>query len=217
VEVFERRNAAQRAGETGFPAADNDAGKRIDININLNLTNSQKELLGFLVSQDKLSAGQEFILTRDQVSMGILYPGGLRERIPYGESDFKQLQSERLITFYRVSRNVWRGKPTQLGLTRGRGDTRPEIAPIARPQPEPSPAPTSEDSNTERKARLLNVELIGEWMSTEGYDNKELADALNISIRAISSMRNNGDYHGQDAVTKLANLMNRDVDDLFLP
>jgi hypothetical protein len=61
------------------------------------------------------------------------------------------------------------------------------------------------------------VELISKWMEDAGYDNKELAAALKISSRAVSSLRNDGDYHGDDAVTKLANLMKRDIEDLYLP
>jgi hypothetical protein len=62
----------------------------------------------------------------------------------------------------------------------------------------------------------LNVQLIEEWLKKEGYTNEELANTLNISQRTVSSIRNNGRYHGADAVTKLANLMGRDPDDLYL-
>jgi len=54
-------------------------------------------------------------------------------------------------------------------------------------------------------------------MDDEGYDKEELADLLKISVRTVSSLRNNGNYHGDDAVTKLANRMKRDVEDLYLP
>jgi len=40
---------------------------------------------------------------------------------------------------------------------------------------------------------------------------------LNLSVRAVSSMRNNGQYHGINAVIKLANQMKCDPDDLYLP
>jgi hypothetical protein len=63
---------------------------------------------------------------------------------------------------------------------------------------------------------VLNVSLINSWIEDEGYDNKELSEKLGISIRAVSSMRNNGTYHGKNAVAKLANLMGRDVAVLFL-
>jgi hypothetical protein len=58
----------------------------------------------------------------------------------------------------------------------------------------------------------LNVGLVRQWITDEGYDNKELATVLKISVRAVSSLRNNGNSHGDDAVTRLANLMKRDVE-----
>ena len=63
----------------------------------------------------------------------------------------------------------------------------------------------------------LNIDLISKWIENEGYTNEELAGYLKISVRAVSSMRNDGDYHGNDALTKLANRMNLDVQDLYLP
>jgi hypothetical protein len=82
----------------------------------------------------------------------------------------------------------------------------------------PSVTPVGAESRTVRgKARKLNQDLIRKWMKDEGYNNKELANALNISARAVSSLRNNGDYHGDDAITRLANRMKRDVEDLYLP
>jgi hypothetical protein len=42
----------------------------------------------------------------------------------------------------------------------------------------------------------------------------DLAGLLKVSIRA--SLRNNGPYHGADAVTKLANFMGVDVEQLYL-
>jgi hypothetical protein len=65
-------------------------------------------------------------------------------------------------------------------------------------------------------ASRLNIKLIRQWIDEEGYDNEGLADALHISRRAVSSLRNDGGYHGDDAVTKLANLMGRNVEDLYL-
>lgn len=35
--------------------------------------------------------------------------------------------------------------------------------------------------------------------------------------RAVSSIRNNGNHHGADALIKLVNLMGRDPEDLYLP
>ncbi len=64
---------------------------------------------------------------------------------------------------------------------------------------------------------VLNVSLISGWMGEEGWINKTLAEKLHMSERAISSLRNNGCYHGVDAITKLANLMGRDPEELYLP
>jgi len=55
----------------------------------------------------------------------------------------------------------------------------------------------------------LDIERINHWIENEGYRNSELAESLKISERAVSSIRNNGEYHGRDAVIKLANLMCR--------
>jgi hypothetical protein len=63
----------------------------------------------------------------------------------------------------------------------------------------------------------LCKDLILAWMNEDGWTNKTLAARLGVTERVISSMRNNGKYHGRDAVTKLANLMGRDPSDLYLP
>jgi DNA-binding Xre family transcriptional regulator len=62
----------------------------------------------------------------------------------------------------------------------------------------------------------LDVQRIGKFIRDEGYDNKDLATALKISPRAVSSLRNGGKNHGVKALKKLANLMNCDVEDLYL-
>jgi hypothetical protein len=62
----------------------------------------------------------------------------------------------------------------------------------------------------------LDTELINKWIRDEDYDNKTLAVTLKLSPRTVSSLRTSGRYHGADAVTKLANLMERDVEDLYL-
>jgi plasmid maintenance system antidote protein VapI len=58
--------------------------------------------------------------------------------------------------------------------------------------------------------------MISAWMDKEGWINKTLAQKLHLSERAISSLRNNGSYHGLDAITRLANLMGRNPEDLYL-
>jgi DNA-binding Xre family transcriptional regulator len=62
----------------------------------------------------------------------------------------------------------------------------------------------------------LDVVRIENFINDEGYDNKTLATALKISLRAVSSLRNGGKSHGVKALTKLANLMKCDVEDLYL-
>jgi DNA-binding Xre family transcriptional regulator len=63
----------------------------------------------------------------------------------------------------------------------------------------------------------LNLARIGKFIEDEGYKNDDLAGQLGISLRAVSSLRNDGEYHGADALTKLANLMKCEVEDLFVP
>ena len=62
----------------------------------------------------------------------------------------------------------------------------------------------------------LDVDRILKWITGEGHTNKDLADLLDMSERTVSSLRNNGDLHGQDAITKLANLMKVDPEDLYV-
>ena len=40
-------------------------------------------------------------------------------------------------------------------------------------------------------ARELNVPRINKWMKDEGYSNEELAEILRVSVRTVSSRRNN--------------------------
>lgn len=58
----------------------------------------------------------------------------------------------------------------------------------------------------ERWYRRLDIQRIKDWMA-ENYDNQALAAALGKSQRVVSSLLNNGRYHGQPAVAKLAKLM----------
>ncbi len=82
----------------------------------------------------------------------------------------------------------------------------------------PMPSGTADNLTVEEKSvPKLNGALIKAWMDKEGWENKTLAKELHITERVVSSMRNNGRYHGTDAVTKLANLMGRDPLDLYLP
>ena len=78
------------------------------------------------------------------------------------------------------------------------------------------PNPQLAANDTAPSGAILNVSFIGTWMAQEGWTNKTLAEKLLTSERTVSSLRNNGNYHGVDAVTKLANLMNCDPEDLYL-
>ncbi len=72
--------------------------------------------------------------------------------------------------------------------------------PISTNNPSPSESPTASQ--------------IKAWMAEEGYDNKDLARKLSVSVRAISSLRNGGPYHGADTVNKLAKLMGCEPDEV---
>jgi hypothetical protein len=61
----------------------------------------------------------------------------------------------------------------------------------------------------------LDTTRIRMWMEDEGWTNPTLAKKLNTSERAVSSLRNNGTYHGKDVITKLATLMKCDPSDLY--
>ncbi len=63
----------------------------------------------------------------------------------------------------------------------------------------------------------LDLKRISKFIEEEGYKNDDLAAVLGISSRAVSSLRNDGVYHGAGALTKLANLMKCDLEDLFYP
>jgi hypothetical protein len=77
--------------------------------------------------------------------------------------------------------------------------------------------PTNSPPVGEKGAPVLNQGLVNTWIADEGWTNETLAKKLKISERAVSSLRNNGEYHGFEAVTKLANLMGREIADLCLP
>jgi len=123
---------------------------------------------------------------------------GLLTEVPSGPHT-EDLES-RLRTHLNARTGLWQSK----AIEQASGLSRPEPAPV-------------EPKITQPQARRLDLELIGKWMRDEGYHNKDLASALQISVRTVSSLRNNGMYHGDAAVTKLANLMNREVEDLYQP
>lgn len=77
--------------------------------------------------------------------------------------------------------------------------------------------PLQETPVEKRTVRVLNLPLIDRWVKDNGYSNTDLMVELKLSDRAISSLRNNGNLHGRHAITKLANLMKCDPEDLYLP
>jgi len=80
-----------------------------------------------------------------------------------------------------------------------------------------STTPLQQASLEKRTVPLLDVALINRWLKDKGYGNKDLVVSLKMSSRAVSSLRNNGLVHGMPAIIKLANLMDRDPEDLYLP
>lgn len=62
----------------------------------------------------------------------------------------------------------------------------------------------------------LDVLRINEWIEDQCYMNETLAKQLKVSVRTISSIRNNRKSHGRPVLTKLANLMSCDLVDLWL-
>jgi hypothetical protein len=88
----------------------------------VNLTNDQWDLLRSLVLSHESAGGAEFHFTQSHTGAGISYTG-IQGSINCSETDLHQLRSERLITLIRVSSNVHRGKPTQLGITMARRDS----------------------------------------------------------------------------------------------
>jgi DNA-binding XRE family transcriptional regulator len=80
----------------------------------------------------------------------------------------------------------------------------------------PEPAVRNGESAETNKKPQLNLALIRDWYADEGWTIEMLATKLGVSKRTVSSILNNGDYHGSKAVNKLAELMNLDVVDLYL-
>lgn len=101
------------------------------------------------------------------------------------------------------------------------GDSKDQNSSALEAAAAPSSAQTtareSEPRTTRSSVVKLNVERIAKWINEEGHTNKDLALLLKTSERTISSLRNDGNFHGQGAVTKLANLMKVEPEDLYLP
>jgi len=87
------------------------------VRILLNLTDQQQALLRLLVANHELYNGAAFIFVHNHSRAGLCYPGGVSVSVENDESDFHQLARENLVNFTPVSQNVYRGKPTQSGIT----------------------------------------------------------------------------------------------------
>ena len=95
-----------------------------------------------------------------------------------------------------------------------RGATAMWLARLLEARPQTAPAETHAANDPQPRPRL-DTDRIEKWMQEEGYDNRELAEKLHISRRVVSSMVNNGEYHGRRAIEKLAKLMGLDAFDLY--
>jgi hypothetical protein len=132
---------------------------------------------------------------------------------PYA-SETDQGISSRTIGHYSV---WWPESGDWEGLFRG--ETAEWLARLlaAQPQTARTGANAAEPQPRLAQGAVLDTHRINRWITDEGYDNPQLADKLGITLRAVSSMRNNQKYHGRHAVEKLAKLMQVDAADLYLP
>jgi hypothetical protein len=83
-----------------------------------NLTDQQWDLLRVLAAHHEANGGAEFYFVCSVAGCGISYAGGISVPGVYDETDLLQLRNQLLVTLVSASRNVRRGKPTQLGITR---------------------------------------------------------------------------------------------------
>jgi len=177
-----------------------------------NLTESQQAALRLLVAQLDATGEAAFLVGETMSGRGLIYSKGRTVPITFTDADFHELARVGLLTLSRVDTNPFQGQLTQRGLIAGRRAPLPGVA-AAEPAVRLGPKPLAA-VRPEADVPKLNVELIDKWMDDEGYDNNELAKALDVSVRTVSSLRNNGNYHGAAAITRLANLMERDPEEL---
>jgi len=78
--------------------------------------------------------------------------------------------------------------------------------------------PATEAADVPNRApRPLDTKRINLWIGENGYTNATLAIALKTTAKTVSSLRNNGRFHGSKATNKLANLMGCEyVSELYL-
>ena len=70
-----------------------------------------------LVSLHETSGPAEFKFVRSLTGSGLSYPGGISVAVENDLTDFQRLERENLIDLSYASPNVYRGKPTQLGIS----------------------------------------------------------------------------------------------------
>ena len=87
----------------------------------LNLTDKQKDLLQLLVSNHETNGGLGFMFILSNDGGNLTYPGWVLAPVACEESDLLRLKREDLIDFDLLSRSVYRGQLTQLGIRTVRG------------------------------------------------------------------------------------------------
>jgi hypothetical protein len=81
-----------------------------------------------------------------------------------------------------------------------------------------APATATVEAGEVNSVRNLDTKRINDWMDEKGYTNESLAKEMNVRPRVVSSIRNNGRFHGWQAVEKLAVLMGlQGASDLLMP
>jgi hypothetical protein len=153
----------------------------------LNLTDQQWRLLCVLVSNHESNGGAEFYFSCNVAGCGITYPRGISVQGVYDQTDLLQLQSERLVTLVRASRNVHRGKPTQIGIS---------TAKAAR-----SPAPRSSNSDANSCSNFPPLpEMYIEKMTAETRENIERARSILQLAEEAEAKLGDPQLHGRAEV-----------------
>ncbi len=161
----------------------------------------------------------------DQLKVKIL--DWLSEALKKTPPDQQKNILSRMTLTLEAKKQGWLAKAKRDTAAKSEAESRAAQSPTSTGQENSVPAPAAEERNADASPVVgtnegvalrvaLNVSLIRGWMDTEGWTNQTLAPRLQTSERTISSLRNNGSYHGMDAITKLANLMGRDPDELYL-
>ena len=108
--------------------------------------------------------------------------------------------------------------PCPVGGTNPQGQTPTEGGPAVEalvPIEDASAQPQQVSKENAARPKLDTARII-KWMLDEGYTNPTLAKKLQTAERVVTSIRNNGELHGLPVVTKLANLMDCDLEDIYL-